>query len=201
MRDGDNDWLAGPMMRGLARKLDLTDKQRQELATIHKDREAKLSEWNDSHPDATWQDRLTFRRDQFDASIEAFGNILTPEQNAKLNELSAKQGKMGFGRRAWGQGPGMFMRQLDLTKDQQEQLETLREQHRAAAKAWHEANPNATPEQRRAFREAHRKGMEASLKNVLTEDQMAKLKSLRDHHRGGPAWDNPDDAGDEPGEN
>ncbi|MGA7303403.1 MAG: hypothetical protein WBW88_00955, partial [Rhodothermales bacterium] len=201
MRDSDSDWLGGPMMRGLARKLDLTDKQHQELATIRKDQKAKLNAWNESHPDATWQDRLTFRRDGFDASIAAIGNILTPEQNAKLNELSAKRGKMEFGRRGWDQGPGMFMRRLDLTKDQQDQLETLHEQHRAAAKAWHEANPNATPEQRRAFREAQRKGMEASLGNVLTEEQMAKFKSMRDHHRGGPAWDNPDDAGDEPGEN
>jgi Spy/CpxP family protein refolding chaperone len=82
--------FGGRMMHRLAEKLDLSEEQMGRIAAVRSDRREKMNAWNEAHPDATWQDRLAFRQDQFDSSTAAIGKILTPEQNKKLDKLAAR---------------------------------------------------------------------------------------------------------------
>ena len=120
--------------------------------------------------------------DLTDEQKEAFREILTDEQRAKLDRMLADSSRQGFRSRDGHGGPGMMLHQLDLTEEQQAKIDEFHKNHRAAAKAWHDANPNATREERRAFRDAQQAGMKAMLGTVLTEGQMVKLDSLKTNH-------------------
>ncbi len=119
--------------------------------------------------------------DLSEEQMESFRGILTSDQNEKLDRMLAPRGpRFGADR---GEKMKRIFDQLDLTEAQKTQLQTMRDNHRAAARAWHDANPNATRAERRAFRDAHREGMKAQLRTVLTDEQMQELESLRDEHR------------------
>ncbi|HUF07738.1 MAG TPA: Spy/CpxP family protein refolding chaperone [Rhodothermales bacterium] len=120
--------------------------------------------------------------DLTDEQKEAFREILTDEQRAKYDRMLADSSRQGYRGRDGHGGPGMLLNQLDLTEEQQAKIDEFHENHRAAAKAWHDANPNATKEERRAFRDAHHAGMKAMLGTVLTEEQVVKLDSLKTNH-------------------
>lgn len=122
--------------------------------------------------------------DLSDEQMESLRGILSADQNETLDRMLDAPGGPRFGGPR-GEGMERIFDQLDLTEQQETHLREMRENHRAAAKAWHDANPNATRAERQAFREAHREGMKAQLRSVLTEEQIQKLESLRDEHRHG----------------
>lgn len=67
----------------------------------------------------------------------------------------------------WGAGPGngnRMAQELNLSAEQKDQVQNLMQKHREEGMKW---------------REQHRKDMETQLSNVLTGEQMAKFKDLK----------------------
>lgn len=91
---------------------------------------------------------------------------------------------------AQGGGKGMnhgdkraqFIEELGLSAEQQEQFDALRSSHRAAMKTWREQNPDASKEDRMAFREELHKSGRAAMESFLTPEQLAKVD---EHHASG----------------
>ena len=150
-----------PMLRMLEH-LDLTDGQKEQLQALRKEHMKAMREQRETTA-AMGEERR-----------EAVMNILTEEQQETLKEMRGKF----FGRRGWGGkdrhdmrrggkghdmrrgGKGAFSR-LDLTNEQKEQLEELREEQRT---------------EMRETRQKHR----TALENVLTDEQREKLEKMKD---------------------
>ena len=81
---------------------------------------------------------------------------------------------------------------LDLSGTQKEEIRAIWEEQREATQAWREANPDATRDERQAYREEQRREMNA-IEGVLTSEQTEQYQNLkdrwgerrdRDHRRG-----------------
>lgn len=160
-------------------RLDLSSEQEDQIRTILSERWEQRS--------AARADRAT-RRSEL---AEAMKDVLTPEQQEKMKEMAPPR-RMGFdrgrgaegGRRQGTMGRGSrdawpIFQNLDLTDQQREQLEAMRQEHRAAVQAWMDANPDATREERREFTKSHREQRQAALDAVLTPEQVEELQSMR----------------------
>ena len=72
-----------------------------------------------------------------------------------------------------------LVERLDLAEAQQAQLKEIRSTYREAAQAWPEANPEATREEKQAYRAEQRDAMKKALEAVLTPEQVAQLERLK----------------------
>lgn len=72
---------------------------------------------------------------------------------------------------------------LDLTEAQEARLKELRTRQRAEAKAWADANPNATREERRAHREMQARAAHEAFLSVLTPEQTRQVEQFRETAR------------------
>lgn len=70
-------------------------------------------------------------------------------------------------------------RRLDLSDSQTDQLRELLVEQRADAKAWRDANPEATREEQQAHREEERATHRAQLENILTPEQLETIDEKR----------------------
>ncbi|MGI9175691.1 MAG: T9SS type A sorting domain-containing protein [Rhodothermales bacterium] len=69
---------------------------------------------------------------------------------------------------------------LDLSDAQEEQIQSVWDDQREAAQAWREANPDATREERQAYREEQRSEINAATEAILTPEQTEQYQSLKD---------------------
>ena len=91
---------------------------------------------------------------------------------------------------AQGGGQGMnhgdkraqFIEELGLSAEQQEQFDALRASHQAAMKTWREQNPDASKEDRMAFRDELHTSGRAAMESFLSPEQLAKVD---EHHARG----------------
>jgi len=100
-------------------------------------------------------------------------NIMTSTKNKLLLGLalvSLSSVGLAFG---WGGGPGYgagpgggyrIAKELNLSTEQQEQMQTIMQQHREEGQQW---------------REQHRTELETKLGNVLTADQLEQFKAFK----------------------
>lgn len=162
------------LMRGLGGKrgeqLNITDEQREKIRTIIKDNlgdlKGKLKDARgDNEKMAELRKQRQAARKKARPQILA---VLTDEQKKKLEELKAdaKGGFAEFGEKRKGKGPGRF---LDLTDDQKAVMKALVAQLREARKAGDRGKI---------------KELRAGFADILTEEQLAKLKEMRAKRHG-----------------
>ncbi|HEX7071984.1 MAG TPA: Spy/CpxP family protein refolding chaperone [Rhodothermales bacterium] len=74
----------------------------------------------------------------------------------------------------------MLEGRLDLTDEQRAQVKDVIEAQHKEAIAWFDAHQDATSSERMEFRETHRAAMLEKLETILTSEQLAEYKELRD---------------------
>ena len=162
-RGGDPAERLDRRIEQLDQKLDLSDAQETEIRRILEQQMAEAR-----------AERGRQMRDRWEAADEAVQAILTPEQK----EIYAKErGNRGMGMRRGGQ-----MEAFNLTSEQREQLQQIREEHRQAMEAWKSAHPNATPEEIQAYRTELQEQGRAALQGVLTPVQLERMDAMKSNH-------------------
>lgn len=186
-RKGDPAQRIGRHVQFLDERLNLTDAQAEQIRGML-----------EANADSMWANRAERRgrrvaqMQQLDEAIEA---ILTPEQReAYVTLKSGRQGQMK-GRRAAFDGrrqgrdgrPGVRFEamadQLNLTEQQQTQFRQIRDEQREKMRAWMQANPNATREERQAYLQQHFSEVDAAVEAILTPEQMEQYRSLKAEQR------------------
>ncbi len=179
-------------------RLELSDEQANEVRGILAEHRAEAAEWFSQNASATREERMAFHAEHRADLHTSLAEVLTDEQEQKLDKvLSTRRGARGaIGQRDRGmqrgdramrgaRGDGRMAQrvwnQLDLTEDQIEKLQAMRDAHRQERTAWIEKNPNATRQDRMEFMEQHREAGRAELETVLTPEQLEKLNSLREN--------------------
>ncbi|HMB92556.1 MAG TPA: Spy/CpxP family protein refolding chaperone [Rhodothermales bacterium] len=163
----------------LAEKLDLTEAQQAQLKELHTGHRDAMQAWMDSSPNATQEEKRAYRKEQAEAHRSALESILTPEQKQMLEEAKSTRDRRGRGHMRHGRrGPRGFAG-LDLTDVQRSQLQDLRQAHREAMKAWMDASPNATQEEKRAYRKEQAEAHRSALESILTPEQKQILEERR----------------------
>lgn len=124
---------------------------------------------------------------------DQISQVLTPEQREQFLQWQNERpnyrrpgmrGTRGMRGRADGSRPTFYGRtyadaQLDLTPDQQTQLNALRAEHFAARQQWLRENPNATRADQLAWRESMQADMLDKAAAFLTAEQLEQLKTLQ----------------------
>lgn len=167
-RGGDPKELLDRRIENMDQKLDLTDPQ-----------EAEIRQILEQHMSEARADRGRQMQDRWAAADEAVQAVLTPEQR----EIYAKLRPEGMRRPGRGN-----MEALNLTDEQREKLQQIREGHRQAMEAWRSAHPDATRDEIQAYRTELQEQGRAALQGVLTPEQLEKMdemKSNRGDRRGG----------------
>lgn len=104
-------------------------------------------------------------------------------RNAKARTGEQTEQFQGRGQRGPGEGP---FAALELTAEQTEAIQALRESQRADREARRETGERPTQEEMEAIREAHR----TAIAEILTEEQLAQLEELRANR---PNWNGPEE--------
>lgn len=159
-----------------AEKLNLTDAQRAQLKALHTGQRDAVKAWMDANPNATREEKQAYRKEQAESHREALQNVLTPEQQQMLEETRSARSRRSRGRMQRGH---RGLAGLELTDAQKSQLQDLRQAHRAAMKAWMEAQPEATREEKRAYRKEQAEAHRNALENILTPEQKQMLEERR----------------------
>ena len=172
---GRGGWNAGPQNDRagwwMGEQLNLTESQ-----------QAQVNEIILNHRNERMQRRQAVR--------DQISQVLTPEQREQFLQLQNERpnyrrpGMRGMRGRADGSRPLFFGRtyadaQLDLTPDQQTQLNALRAEHFAARQQWLRENPNATRADQLAWRESMQADMLDKAAAFLTAEQLEQLKTLQ----------------------
>ena len=91
---------------------------------------------------------------------------------------------------------------LDLSDAQEEQIRAVWTEQHETAKAWREANPDATREERQAYREEQRSETNAAIEALLTPEQTEPYQNLNDEwtERRGDRLDDRGDRGSRRGQ-
>ena len=102
--------------------------------------------------------------------------VLTPEQQAQLQQMRAKHEKRGF------QGRGL--QALNLTDQQKEQIKPIFDNTRQQVQALR-GDTSLTPEQRRQKLQEIRSNQQTQLNAILTPEQQQQLQQRRGRHAHG----------------
>jgi Spy/CpxP family protein refolding chaperone len=203
---GGNEAVAQmPMMgegegveRHLARlkeELDLTDQQVAELRPILEAKHEQFQALHDTAPEDREARREEFR--QLWAEARASVNeVLTDEQEARLEELHESRGHHGFKGGGFHGPPDperhltRLREELDLTDAQVAELRTIFEEQHGKFEALHESAPEDREARHEAF-QALREETHERLSQVLTEEQRQRFEELKRSHEGhrGPRGD------------
>lgn len=178
----------------LDEQLGLTDTQEAQLRTILAER-APARPGTDGRPAAppAREARRAEHRARAEATERAIQNLLTPEQRTRYAALKAeRKGRDRSERRASRTSaqarrpaprPDAFAARLNLTDAQKARLQPVMQARRESARAWAQANPNATREQKRAHAAEQARASEAALDAVLTPAQREQLRALKAERR------------------
>lgn len=155
---------AGPIDR-LNEKLNLSDEQTATITSLVEQHRAYMQnevQWRDANGELNTETRGEVRAAR-EALHEEILTVLDADQAAKFEQMEKrrKQREGGHPRR---DRIAHALAQLDLSEEQQAQIETLMDERRA---------------QRMESRESMRSDIDA----ILTEDQRAQLDAMREAHR------------------
>ena len=177
----------------LDEQLGLTDTQEAQLRTILAAR-APARPGTDGRPAAppAREARRAEHRARAEATERAIQNLLTPEQRTRYAALKAERKGRDRSERASRTSaqarrpaprPDAFAARLNLTDAQKARLQPVMQARRESARAWMQANPNATREQKRAHAAEQARASEAALDAVLTPAQREQLRALKAERR------------------
>lgn len=184
-RQADPEQRVERQVRMMDRHLDLSDSQEAQVKELLLAQHAEGRAWLEANENTSREDKRAYRKQQAEAAQSAIASVLTTEQQQKLQENVANRGDKGQFRR--GQGRALrgkarragFVEKLNLTEAQRTQLKEIRTEQREAAKAWMEANPDATREDKRAYRKQQAEAHREVLESVLTSEQKQTLEDAK----------------------
>ena len=168
-------------------RLELTDEQAVRVRGILEAHRAEGRAMMRARRDTLMGERRTMMTAHREELTAKLSEVLTPEQLESFEQAFQLRGTVpdprmrrpAGGRGAVrGMGYSRMLDRLDLNESQVDQLRALRQEHRAEALAWRSDNPDATPEQIRAFRRSHWQEMRADLESVLTDDQLNEYQEM-----------------------
>ncbi len=179
--EGEGGPQSGRRGGGALAALELTAEQQEQLQALRETQHAERELHRESGERPTDEEREQIHA----AHQEAIAAILTPDQLTQLEELKAQRpegrdGKSGQGRRGGPHGQagprgGGALAALELTAEQQEQLQALRETQHAERELHRESGERPTDEEREQIHAAHQEAIAA----ILTPDQLAQLEELK----------------------
>ena len=175
----------------LDENLDLSGTQKEEIQAIWEEQREAMQAWREANPDATRDERQAYREEQRREMNAAIEGVLTSEQTEQYQNLKDRRTERRGDRPDRGNRRGRhhdghrgdrtsgLVERLDLTPAQQAQLKEIRTTYREAAQAWREANPEATRDEKKAYRAEQREATKAAIEAVLTPEQVAELERLK----------------------
>ena len=144
-------------------QLRLSREQMAELAEIRREAAAARQTFAEENPEATREERRAFAEAQAMELREAMESVLTVEQKLMRMRLGERQRRQPSG--------------LNLSEEQEAQIEEALSAHREAHREWVEANPEASRADRAAQAGEQRSALESALEEILTPEQMEALDS------------------------
>ena len=167
----------------LQEELNLTDSQVTQLRAIFEKKHEEFQALHAMAPEDREARREEFR-ELWAETRASVSEVLTDEQEARLEELHESRGHHGF------HGPGdperhltRLQEELDLTDAQVAELRTIFEEQRPKFEALHESAPEDREAGREAFMELRAETHER-LSAVLTEEQRERFGELMKSHMG-----------------
>jgi Spy/CpxP family protein refolding chaperone len=160
-------------------QLNLTDEQKSGLKTINEDFRKQLTELkkNEDITVREWKSRMKSIREEHKTKVES---VLTPEQKASMEKMrqdrklkGSKRGKHNF---------ESFKKDLNLTPEQEAKLKQQRTEFKQKMKATRE-DKSLSDEQKKVEMKKFREQQHQSLKSILTEEQISKLKQKKVHRQ------------------
>jgi len=186
--EGADDEKMERHLATLTEELDLTDEQATRIRAIFEEKHAEFQALRESAP----EDHEA-RHEQFRALWEearaSMNEVLTDEQEARLEELHESRGHRGF-KGGGFHGPhdpeehlSRLTEALDLTDAQVAEIRAIFEEQRPKFEALHGDASEDREGRREAFMEL-REETHARVSAVLTEEQRARFEELKRSHEG-----------------
>jgi len=161
--------------RDLAKELNFTDQQKQQLKTMNSDFRNKMAEL-DKNENITVKEMRDRKAGLLKEQRTAFQNLLTPEQKTRLEDIRKK----GEARRQ-----EMAAKQLDrmkiilgLSDDQTEKIKNANDNFRTQLQKFRDDQTLSRTAKRDQFM-ALAKQRNDDIKSVLTQEQFDKMQELR----------------------
>ncbi|MBV9989476.1 MAG: hypothetical protein JO301_17480 [Chitinophagaceae bacterium] len=166
-------------------KLNLTEDQKQQFKTLSESYRKQMSDLR-SNKSLSAEDMKTKAQALRKEQHEKMQSFLTAEQKAQLAEQRKQFGEKGRGFGKWNGNRGGDQRKgfehmkstLGLTADQEAKLKASREGFHDKVKAIR-SNTSLTEEQKKEQMKALASERQASLKTILTPEQLEKMKAGR----------------------
>ena len=161
-------------------KLNLSDKQKTDIKNINADFREQMTalQKEDNLTVKDWKGRKQTLRKEYKAKLQS---VLTAEQKEQLakakEERKAKQKQMAEERM------GMIKQKLALTDDQSAKMKELHTGLRDQIRSIRENQSLAKEDKKAQIKELIKENHE-KVKSILTEEQLQKLKDLRQEGRG-----------------
>ena len=161
----------------ITKDLNLSDDQKQKMKAIQEDYRKQMAELK-KNENITVKEMRDRKSSLAKAHRSAVEGILTPEQKSKLQEQKNKL--MEERKQIQAKRNEKIKKELALTDDQSAKLRSLNESYKSKFENLRKdesTDRSAKQEQFTALKQQR----DAELKNVLTQEQMQKLKEMKDH--------------------
>lgn len=164
----------------MMKQLNLTDAQKEQMKTQRESFRKQFEELkkNDNITVKEWRSKMEGLRKEQKAQMNG---ILTSEQKDKMTKLRA-EGKAKHEERGKQMSEKMKT-ELGLSADQSAKMDKSRAEMQQKMKALHE-DKNLTDDQRKEGMKELMKQRKESMKSILTEEQLKKMKESHHHKRG-----------------
>ena len=187
-----NCWSADAQARpghrdgeGIRAKLNLSDEQKAQLQSFREEMRAELEGLRAQVKDGSLsrEDARASRRELLQGRREERRAIFTADQLEQLDQLRAERAESDRPRHRHRAARGHhrarhLLEQLELSVDQQTQLESLRQRHRAALEELKDSEDRSR-EGFKALRDQHR----SDVAGILSAAQLEKLEQLKAERR------------------
>lgn len=164
----------------MAKKLNFSDQQKEQLKNINSDYHNKVSELK-KHDEITVKEMNTRMKTLQQERKAAFQALLTPvqkDQLAKMKEERSKMAKVNAGARA-----EKLKIKLNLTDAQTNQLTGIHTNMAAKMKAIHNDTTLSREQKREQFKTVAT-AQQAQLKSILTPEQLQQLEQMKQQRHG-----------------
>jgi hypothetical protein len=166
----------------------LSNPQKQQIKDIFTETYLEAKALRDANPGMKRPELREKAEPLMQSARERAYNVLTPEQQEKAEAWKAERGGGNRARNAAGSRARQQTEELDevvnLSTEQKEQILELNTRLFDEGKAWNEANPNATADEKRNYsRELNKKRMEG-YKSILNQEQKDKFMEYRRQNAG-----------------
>lgn len=170
----------GEGMKKMAKDLNFSDAQKQQMQTIHKDSRTKLEALR-AEKNITVGEMESRRKAILDEQKTKMDAVLTSDQKAKLEQRKADMDKKRQEMQVKRQG--RMKKELNLSNEQAEKIKALNEKSRNEMKAIRE-NTSLTQEEKKAKAKAIKEATKAERLSILTTEQKTKLEQMRSQQKG-----------------